>query len=405
MKKTVVSTLRHSQIQRFLFIVATMLCLQGCIFPPIDLSPDGDTVAFSIGKSNGSSSTSDSSSADIEIVNIDTKKCLKLTENMEGAFSFGPSFSPDGKRIAFFHVAFNEQTSSSSVVAALYLIDIKGRNRTCLGTFRDEDLFSIVKRKPLWSRDGKKIVFMDREKGNYDICLVHVRSKKIQRLTKTPSQDLFPTWSPNSKQIAYISVEDFSKEEFDLKILPLRNLEKAKTITKGKIPQKDFNLEDEWIGFGPSWSPDGKKISYCEGITNSDIWIIDVSSGEKRRLTHGKDNRYSPSWSPKGDIISYIKNKGKDYYAYIIGKDGRDERPVSNLLVFGAWRSGWGQKTNRLAFVLCPESEFGEYPHSIFIADYISNQKPPKITKIRVVAEEELPTKSPNSIKKSPSKQ
>src|SRR5438128_4503061 len=62
------------------------------------------------------------------------------------------------------------------------------------------------------------------------------------------------------------------------------------------------------FGFNPSWSPDGKSI-VCDTenvifspqarATNSQLWIIDVASGQKRMLTDQMRGA-QPMWSPHG---------------------------------------------------------------------------------------------------------
>ena len=66
------------------------------------------------------------------------------------------------------------------------------------------------------------------------------------------------------------------------------------------------------FGFHPSWSPDGKKIVISErgydrpqtrGL--SSLWVIDISTEEKRKLTGSGIYSYQPNWSPNGKRIAY----------------------------------------------------------------------------------------------------
>jgi Tol biopolymer transport system component len=83
-------------------------------------------------------------------------------------------------------------------------------------------------------------------------------------------------------------------------------------------------------GFNPAWSPDGARIVYAEesisrpedrSASVSNLWIVDVASGQKRMLT--KDDGVQPQWSPNGRFIAYwaIDLDG-DRDLYTVSADG-----------------------------------------------------------------------------------
>jgi Tol biopolymer transport system component len=60
--------------------------------------------------------------------------------------------------------------------------------------------------------------------------------------------------------------------------------------------------------FGPTLSPDGKRLAYMakkSGGNNADIWLMDVARGVQTRFTFGPGNNYGPVWSPDGARIAY----------------------------------------------------------------------------------------------------
>jgi TolB protein len=58
---------------------------------------------------------------------------------------------------------------------------------------------------PAPSPDGKRIAFMSRRDGNWEIYLVNADGSGLQRLTEDPAEDGLPTWSPDGRAIAFIS--------------------------------------------------------------------------------------------------------------------------------------------------------------------------------------------------------
>ena len=61
---------------------------------------------------------------------------------------------------------------------------------------------------PAWSPDGKQIAFMSNRDGNWDIYLVAADGKGLRRLTRSKSSEGLPAWSPNGKGVAYLSDQD-----------------------------------------------------------------------------------------------------------------------------------------------------------------------------------------------------
>jgi Tol biopolymer transport system component len=98
-----------------------------------------------------------------------------------------PSWSPDGKKIAFDGwVSFEGGNPHYQIV----VIDTDGNNLRVL-TFANAD-----SRWPSWSPDGKKIAFSSNAGNSCDIYVVDADGSNLTRLTDYPGSELFPTWSP-----------------------------------------------------------------------------------------------------------------------------------------------------------------------------------------------------------------
>jgi Tol biopolymer transport system component len=90
------------------------------------------------------------------------------------------------------------QTFSDSL-DDIYLYDIGEDQLIQLTDTRWSDIH------PVWSPDGKYIVFSSNNKGNYDIYVMELESRKITQLTKEKSIDQYPEYSPDGNKIAFIS--------------------------------------------------------------------------------------------------------------------------------------------------------------------------------------------------------
>ncbi|HZD05758.1 MAG TPA: DPP IV N-terminal domain-containing protein, partial [Longimicrobiales bacterium] len=81
-------------------------------------------------------------------------------------------------------------------------------------------------------------------------------------------------------------------------------------------PADVFGLE--WAA-DPQVSPDGRRVVYARSFfdimtdrARSNLWIVDVASGEQRPLTTGNENDGSPRWSPSGDRLLYVSSRGEE---------------------------------------------------------------------------------------------
>ncbi len=87
------------------------------------------------------------------------------------------------------------------------------------------------------------------------------------------------------------------------------------------------NHPSYWHG----WSPDGKELAYC-GIRDDvfDIYTIDVTGGEERRLTHGEGRNDGPDYSFDGQWIYFNSSRTGLMQIWRIHPDGTGLEQVTH---------------------------------------------------------------------------
>lgn len=97
---------------------------------------------------------------------------------------------------------------------------------------------------------------------------------------------------------------------------------------EGGAPQLvTTNHPSYWHG----WSPDGKELAYC-GIRGDlfDIYTIDVTGGEERRLTHGEGRNDGPDYSADGRWIYFNSSRTGLMQIWRIHPDGTGVEQVTH---------------------------------------------------------------------------
>ena len=172
---------------------------------------------------------------------------------------------------------------------------------------------------PSWSPDGKRIAFVSDRDGHVhpirgrvaaEIYVMDADGGNQQRLTNNPSDDWSPSWSPDGKRIVFESDRDNDRNH-NIEIYVM-------DADGGNLQRLTNNLtEDE----DPAWSPDGERIAFSarrEGhvVHNLDItyeiYVMDTDGGNQQRLTENRNNDWHPVWSPDGKRIAFAADRKGD---------------------------------------------------------------------------------------------
>ena len=62
--------------------------------------------------------------------------------------------------------------------------------------------------KPVWSPDGKYIVFHSDQDGDLDVYIMDNDGQNLKNLTQSDASDVLPIWSPDGEYIVFISDRD-----------------------------------------------------------------------------------------------------------------------------------------------------------------------------------------------------
>jgi Tol biopolymer transport system component/energy-converting hydrogenase Eha subunit A len=289
----------------------------------IDVSPEPTSIAFSC-------YYGDYYGWDICTMAADGTNVKNISNNT--AMDLHPTWSPDGKKIAF------ESTREWHNKSSIYVMDADGNNVICLTPEPK------ICRFPAWSPDGKRIAYCvmkmsavgpsdnaaDEKEIPDTIVIMNADGTAKTLLTNGYS----PSWFPDSQRLAFIADimgtwEISSIDIYGSEMKKYDVLRKAMANYGSTLPATEFPML--------AVSPDGKSIAveYFDFVAGQKIYILNLDTGKLTTLT-GRlgGSSYCPTWSSDGKKIVFTQETINDTSMYIMNTDGSD---MTRLVENGYW--------------------------------------------------------------------
>ena len=319
------------------------------------LSPDGSMLAFV--------STREGGFANIWLQALSSADRRARPIAKTNAGSFRPSWSPDGKWIAF---TSDRDTTRARwdggwelvQSTALYIVRADGsslRRLTELGGYAGS---------PRWSPDGRKIVFYrstpkDVYPGRFgrnrpsisQTVSMDLESGAVHEYTSGPGLKIAPQWLPNGevgflqkfgdkKGLAFVSgktgVPGIMRNpswSADGKMVVYQKPLDTPAPRMLPVFSRDSGFSLYRTGQFPAWSPAGDRFVVTEG---SKLQILDAKGENSRTIYDCKDGQVTfPAWSPDGKVIafgagSYFTGHAKPAAIEIANADGAGIRKLTD---------------------------------------------------------------------------
>ena len=271
-------------------------------------SPDGKEIAFAM-------------SGSIWKIRVGEDVAYELTASP--GYDSSPSWSPDGRWIAY--------TSEGPDGVALMLLNLAtGESAAVRSQGQSFD--------PVWSPDGKRLAYVIAgERGEYEISVLPFEDGRFgepMAITKENSfgrsrlyfkvldDHIQPSWSPDSKELMLVSNRGIPLGSGAIWRVP---------VAPDAMSQATMILREETLyRTNPQWSHDGKRVLYAShrGSQYVNLYVLPAEGGEPYQLTFGQYDHFDPRWSPDGEWIAYIANEPGVSELRLLRTFGGGERKV-----------------------------------------------------------------------------
>ena len=166
---------------------------------------------------------------------------------------------------------------------------------------------------PAWSPDGKQLAYVSFEKQKAVVYVQDTSSGARRELANFRGSNSAPAWSPDGQTIALTLSRDTGSQLY----LMDRNGGNVRRLTTSNA-----------IDTEPAFAPDGRGIYFVSDRGGGpQVYRTSVSGGNVERITFGGAYNISPAISPDGRTLAYISRQG-GYRLYTLDLSG-SAQPVA----------------------------------------------------------------------------
>ena len=223
-----------------------------------------------------------------------------------------PSLSPDGKQLLF--------GSNRNGADVIWIAAADGSNAR---PFFDGGKHGTGPGSPVWSPDGRSIVFAMRPagsaEGEQDIYVMRSDGTGARRLTNSPGDDSHPHWSGDGRRIFFNSARatpdqkaEWSRQWHDVYSMApdgtdVRRHTDCKSVCTYPVPSPD----GRFIAYRKITDTPGLQWNLDPGRRNSEVFVTAIDGSSSVNVSeHGAFDGW-PMWAPDGRWLVFASNRDK----------------------------------------------------------------------------------------------
>ncbi|MEE8429038.1 MAG: Tol-Pal system beta propeller repeat protein TolB, partial [Gammaproteobacteria bacterium] len=152
-------------------------------------------------------------------------------------------------------------------------------------------------------------------KFKYELQVADSDGHNPQTVLRSTEPVMSPSWSPDGMQLAYVSFEKKKPEIY---------IQDVATAQRRRVSSQPG------INGAPVWSPDGKRLALTLSRDgNPEIYVLDIRSDKLRRLTNHSAIDTEPVWAPDGRSLVFTSDRGGGPQLYRVSASGGAARRLT----------------------------------------------------------------------------
>lgn len=222
-------------------------------------------------------------------------------------------WSPDGKKLVYFMEPMLMPDNTRG--GGLYLIDLS--LGFSLRLFNISGLFpqGIPDHRPVWSPDSTQFAIALPTAYDVDIFTVAADGSSFKNVTLNGSYDLWPTWSPDGRRLAFVSDREQCPSWIPGEAGSCSSLDAAPPkggqvyildIVTGRVQR----ASEIFVDSPPVWVSN-LQLAFTTGLSDpmagsSDLWLVNVQAGTARQISDADGSlNLGVAWAPGGTAVIY----------------------------------------------------------------------------------------------------
>jgi len=232
---------------------------------------------------------------------IGSDQAAELTD--ASGYDYQPDWSHDGQHIIF--------TRYQNDALELWQLDLQTGKAVALTSHGDVNL------EPRYSPDDRQIAFVSTaDSGHFNLYVAAIagdrldaprrllleHTSKVDRYYYAPTDHVInPSWTPDGQRLVFVSNREIAYGTGDIYSMSVNGPDDLKKI---------LSEETEWRA-QPQVAPDGKRVLFSSyhGRQWQQLWLATMQGAAPLPLTFGEFDRTQARFSPDGNRIGYISNE------------------------------------------------------------------------------------------------